>query len=471
MQRTARICARPTVVAGLVLALVACEAPRETRPPDVFMVVVDTLRADRFGATRRGTSLTPFLDELARTSTVFHDAYSTSPWTSPSVASLFTSRYPSQHGVQDFESALPGGEETLAEILAANGIVAGGFSSNLLVGRSRGFQQGFRFFRALGTRDVGSQHRSERAVDAARRAIRWIDERPETPRERLFVYLHVMDPHAPYAPDRNARARVFGSDPEPDVDAVNEVMRHHTTTPIPESTRRAVVALYDAEVSSTDTALELFFSALAERGRLDDSIVIVTADHGEELWDHGMFGHHHSLYAEVLRVPLLIRMPGQMRRRDVFEAVSLLDVAPTVLDLLGVAAPSRFEGRSLVPWLEGSPPAEDALGRIVGAELLLPPKLRRTPHERTVIVGDKQLIRNFDGVEHVLDLAPVDAGTPGDAANASRVRPEERAALRDEIDRLIAHVTDPDAPRQGARQRVELDEAERAELRALGYLE
>lgn len=471
MQPTARSRAWIAAAFGLALACVGCEAPPEERPSSVVMVVVDTLRADRFGARRDGESLTPFLDALAESSTVFHNAYSTSPWTSPAVASLFTSRYPSQHGVHDFGSVLPGDEETLAEILAARGVEAGGFSSNPLVGRSRGFEQGFGFFRAVGADAGGPAARTERAIDAARRAIRWVDDRATPTAQPFFLYLHVMDPHSPYAPDRHARARVFGDGPQPDPDAVNEAMRHHLTEEIPEPTRRAVVGLYDAEVSSTDAALEHFFSALTERGRLDDAVVVVTADHGEELWDHGMFGHHHSLHAEVLRVPLLVRLPGQSARRDVREAVSLLDVAPTLLELLGLDVPAHFEGRSLAPCLEGAPDTCGAVDRIVAGELLLPPKLRRTPHERTVVVGDKQLIRDFDGVEHVVDLARADAADEGDEADASGIAPEESRVLRDHIDRLIARVTDPDAPRQGARERVELDEAARDELRALGYLE
>ena len=158
---------------------------------------------------------------------------------------------------------------------------------------------------------------AERTASTGKRALDWIDSLPKNSGAPIFVYLHVMDPHAPYAPDSKAMGRVFGKRPRPNVDRVNEVMKTHITNEIPEETRREVRGLYDAEVTSMDTGLGHFFSELAARNLLQNSIVIVTSDHGEELWDHDMFGHHHSLHEEVLRVPVLIRLPGQTSRRDV----------------------------------------------------------------------------------------------------------------------------------------------------------
>jgi len=458
---------RMTVCASiLALASFSCAAESEQGPPNVFVVVVDTLRADRVDVSNDGkksaTRLTPFLDSLAETSTVFHRAYSTSAWTSPAVASLFTSRYAIQHGVLGFDSVLADPELTLAEILSKRGYESGGFSSNVLIGRGRGFQQGFDFFREEGTRPIAGLRHSERSVQTARRALAWIDDRQPDSVAPVFVYLHVIDPHVPYAPDRVAMARVFGEGPRPDTGRVNRTMQKHLETGIDDTTRSDVRALYDAEVSSTDAGLEYFFSELAKRALLDNSIVVVTSDHGEELWDHGMFGHHHSLYDEVIRVPLMIRGSGQKRRHDVFEAVSLLDIAPTLIEMLRAKPVEAFEGRSLLPVIEDG--EGDAPSAVV-SELLLIPGFRRTPHERTVIVGDTQLIRHFDGVERFIDLS---ADATEDASGLSET---EKQTLRDGLDAFIERYTDPANPTHGARERIEIDEKGREELRALGYIE
>lgn len=455
---------------GIALSFLACAPQRDNPPPNLFIVLVDTLRADRVDASGETRSLTPVLDSLADTSYVFHNAYSTSSWTSPAVASLFTSRYPSQHGVLDFDSALPAAEVTLAEILKQRGYQSGGFSSNLLIGDSRGFQQGFQFFRTQGLRTINGMANAERTFSTGKRALDWIDGLPKDSGAPIFVYLHVIDPHAPYAPDSNAMGRVFGKRPWPNVDRVNAVMKTHITNEIPEETRREVQELYDAEVSSMDTGLGHFFSELAARNLLQNSVVIVTSDHGEELWDHDMFGHHHSLHEEVLRVPVLIRLPGQTSRRDVVEEISLVDIAPTLIDLLRDAPVAAFEGRSLVPWMStdseiGSDGTSEPDSTGVVSELIVPPIFRRTSHERTVILGSKQLIRDFDGTEHFIDLAESAKDGPGQEMSDG-----EKKVLRDRLDRFVAHVS-LDLPSGESDDRIILNQQSREELRTLGYIE
>lgn len=458
------------VVSFLALA---CAADREVSPPpNVFIVLVDTLRADRVDVSGGEDSLTPFLDSLAATSTVFHNAYSTSAWTSPAVASLFTSRYPSQHGVNEFDAKLLDPELTLAELLRRRGYRSGGFSSNVLIGRSRGFQQGFDDFDVQGAREVDGLEFSERTFETARRALRWIDrlskpsEGSEEEAPPVFVYLHVLDPHLPYAPDSKALDRVFEGGARPDAKRVNREMQTHLTRQIDEETRHEVRRLYDAEVSSTDAGLEFFFSKLSKRGLLDNSIIVITSDHGEELWDHGMFGHHHSLHEEVLRVPVLIRTPRQLERRDVRDAISLLDIAPTVLEAMGADPVEAFEGRSLVSLMAAeSGSALDRAAPVVG-ELLLDPIFRRTAHERTVIMGDTQLIRTVDGVDHFLPLS-----TGPEARSPDAISEAEKQALRRGLEAFLDRVAQTSPTNGSARERLEIDEADRKELRALGYVE
>jgi arylsulfatase A-like enzyme len=437
--------------------------------------MVDTLRIDRVDAFGGDRGLTPFLDSLADESWVFHNAYSSSSWTSPAVASLFTSRYPSQHGVLGFSSMLADDEVTLAELLTEQGYRAGGFSANRLVRNKFGFDQGFLYFRSMKHRDRGKGPVPERSFETGQRALRWIDGLREDSRLPVAIYLHVLDPHSPYAPETGALKRVLGDRTWPDTKRINEQMKSHITKPTDSTTRAAVRELYDAEVSSMDSGLEQFFTGLSKRNLLENALVVVMSDHGEELWDHKMFGHRHSLHEEIVHVPLLIHTPGQTQREDVFETVSVVDIAPTLLDWLGVARVDRFEGRTLIPLMALATDA--ALGRagrdawvpsgesmgVVGEMIQLKAN-RRTSHERMVVVGNKKLIRDFDGGEQFFDLSRSPPEREGEVSET------EKKALRDALDRFVEHVL-RDSAKEGSAESAPIDEESREDLRALGYIE
>jgi len=453
--------AQTALLSCLASTALACAEP----PPHVFVVLIDTLRVDRVDAfgTRRGA--TPFLDSLAARSTVFHSAFAQTSWTSPSIASLFTSRYPSQHGISRFGSVLASDEVTLAEALSERGYATGGFSANWLIRKELGYGQGFGRFEAK--RGVGPafRNRSERAAKTGARALAWIDGlAPDS--GPVFAYVHVMNPHTPYHPGDEALAWAFEDEPRPDLADYAAHFRERAGSRDPEA-QKTLRRLYDAEVRSVDADLAWMFAELDDRGLLENAIVVVVADHGEELWDHGSIGHHHTLFDELIHIPLLIKLPGQTQRRDVYEAVSLIDVAPTVLELVGGSAPGEgdgkhvrpSEGRSLAPVLRGEPDAHGPTP--VVAELIQPEIFRRGSHERAVIIGPHKLIAGVQGerafFDREADPAEANDGSIPEAAKEELVR-----ALDDFVRRM------PKTPT--AAREVPIDRETREELEALGYV-
>jgi arylsulfatase A-like enzyme len=442
--------------------------------PNILLVVVDTLRADRLGVYGSRLGLTPFLDSLAERSWVFHRAYAQSSWTSPSIASLLTSRYQSQHGIVTLRSVLGDDERTLPEVLGEHGYATAAVSANILLGPKFGFAQGYDHYRLLAhPRAPGEAEErvKPRAEQVERAALSWLGGKSDDgpPRRPAFLYLHYMEPHNPYHPPEDVLAEILArrDHARPDVAAVNHAMAVSNVMRFEDDRVQATEDLYDAEVATLDRDLRKLFVL----GFLDEAVVAVTADHGEELDEHGWMGHRKTLYEEVIHVPLLLHLPGQRARMDVHIPVPLVDVAPTLLALAGIASPPRFEGRSLLrgeaapasSWLMrlrnlwSDPPANDR--EPVLTELIKPEDARRqSPHERAVIVENGKLIAGVDGEREYYDLARDPGETnPEGLDEATRARLEEalRALRRDEAGRPREE-QDPDA-----------ETKER--MRALGY--
>ena len=254
-----------------------------------MVILVDTLRADRVGAYQPARRLTPFIDSLAASGVVFEHAYAQSSWTIPSVASLFTSRYQTQHGLLAFGASLNATEVTLAETLQGAGYATACVTANAALAFKTGFDQGFGHFRVLAV-EANAKARAD-AVNAA--AFAWLDANAGRP---AFLYLHYMEPHLPYSPSPEALDRVLGGRPRPDLKAASASMMMAITMPPTPERLRDIQDVYDAEVASLDDGLRALVAGLETRGVLRDALVVVTADHGEELQDHGGMGHGVSLY-------------------------------------------------------------------------------------------------------------------------------------------------------------------------------
>jgi arylsulfatase A-like enzyme len=470
----------------LFVIVASCGSPPR---PNILMVVVDTLRADRLGSYGNDRGLTPFLDSLAARGNVFHRAYAQSSWTSPSIASLFTSRFQSQHGVIRAGGRIRSQETTLAEVLRDNGYVTAGFSANgVLRGRGdkmtggslrsgSGFGQGFAHYEASAPERVEGIRAqalwaTERAEDVNRRAVEWLDGRAQPRQLPTFLYLHYMEPHIPYAPEEAFLRQTFAGRDLPDMYRLNALAYRGNNFPINDSILRDIQATYDAEVMSVDAGLRSLFSQLEERAFLDDAIIVVTADHGEEFKDHGLIGHGKTLYDELIRVPLLILVPEQSERVDVWDIVSLVDVAPTLVDTLQIGRPDSFEGRSFrvellaaTGWWHALLARVDGIlasePRVAYSELLHDKNHRRlSPHERALVMGSKKLIVGVDGESEFYD-----SGLDPGEKNSGGVPKGSRALLLDTLAAMQRHVLQL----AGADEARPLDPATEEILRALGY--
>jgi arylsulfatase A-like enzyme len=430
----------------------------------VLIVVIDTLRADRLGAYGSTRGLTPFLDELAAHGAVFERAYGPSSWTSPSVASLFTSRHPLQHGMNAFGSALGDGELTLAEVLRPLGYRTAGFAANLLLAERSGLGQGFQHWQVYLSEWVNRDGDEKvRAGYVRGRALAWLDaEASARAPGPVLLYLHLMDVHSPYQPPERMRER-FAPGASRESSAALTARLHDPRvverfSTFSDEEVRLLEALYDAEVAVLDEELRRLFADLGARGFLEDAIVVVAADHGEEFREHGALMHGTTLYEAGVRVPLLLLAPGIEPGLRVAEPVSLLDVAPTILALLETQAPAAFEGLGLLPEQRAAR-ADRSEGVLLDlAQKQVPEEL--CAHALGLVRGSHKLLVDPEGRARVYDLVQ----DPGE--RSADVESEERAdlvaALLDARARLELRAAAP-APAAA------IDAETRARLRALGY--
>jgi arylsulfatase A-like enzyme len=298
-------------------------AAADRRHPNVLVLLVDTLSARHMSLHGYHRPTTPQLQAFAARGLRFDRALSASSWTMPAVASLLTGLSPNEHGVLGgARNYLVDGVVTWPEALRAQGIEGAAFVANTLISRANNFQQGF-----------GSwvQANDETAEQLNARLLEWLDSQPAG--ARWFGYVHYMDPHAPYGAPGAARDRFAADAPAPaELSHIfPEQIQRGELAPPDEATRAQIVNLYDAEIAYFDACFGALVAALEQRGRLDDTLVLLTADHGEELFEHGMLGHGYTLYDELLHVPLVVAGPG-IRSGDVrADPVSTAAVASLIL--------------------------------------------------------------------------------------------------------------------------------------------
>jgi arylsulfatase A-like enzyme len=307
----------------------------------VLVISVDTLRRDHLSlyGYRRRTS--PALDALAEEAVVFDDAVSTSSWTLPAHASLLTSLYPSAHGAVKLEQGLPPGLPSLQAALGNAGWFTQAMVTHLYLGAPYGFAEGFHRHRLF------SDMRAKELTD---RAIGFLRARGDGD---YFLFLHYYDPHWHYDPPPPFN-RTFDPGYQGRATGVWWDFKKETRESLAPRDLAHVVALYDGEIRYTDSQLARIFAEMKKLGLFRSATIVLLSDHGEEFLDHGSWEHQKTLYEEQLRIPLLIKLPaGEGAGRRVRHQVRLIDVAPTLLEILGLPAPGSFQGRSLVDLVRG----------------------------------------------------------------------------------------------------------------------
>jgi arylsulfatase A-like enzyme len=421
-------------------------APAAAAParPNVVLYVADTLRADRLGCYGYARGTSPRLDAFAREGLVFERAVAQSSWTRPAVATIMTGRWPHEHGAVSLMSALRTDVPTLAERLAAAGWTTAAVVSNLNVAARFGFDRGFERFEYLPEREERPEvYASATALNAA--ALPWLATRGERP---FFLWMHASDPHAPYrpAPEVGARFVAPAAAAEPDFRALVD----HPEQATPDDVRR-LSGLYDGDVATLDAGFGALMDELRRRGLDRSTLVVFVADHGEEFREHGGFEHGRTLYGEVTRVPLVIRLPGGARAGERIAAVARqVDLVPTILALAGVPIPPGLPGRPLLGGGDTEQPVALMETQLAGRSLV---GLVRGPW-KAVFDEARGQVALYDAV-----------ADPGETADLGAARPVVVGYARQTIARLRVA-----ADRTGSAPTVTDPETERR-LRALGYLD
>ena len=434
------------------LLLTACGG--EDQRPSVVMVVGDTLRADKLSCMGGPEGLTPYLDRIAAQGVRFDQARSHAPWTLPSTASMLTSLHPEEHGAGGRLgrfTKLDAEVQTVVRTFRDQGYRTHAIVNVLFLDPER-----FGVTRDFETVDqqVFETNVDVRAADATTRAaLDWIEANGDD--GPFFLLVHYFDPHCVYAPPRAFRERwaepgdregewTFGTRPQ------MVAIREGELSPAAATIRRAE-ALYNGEVSYLDAQIGRLDDGLAARGERDDLVLVVTADHGEEFLEHGGFEHGHTLYDELVRVPMVIRAPGQLAPAVVETPVRHIDLAPTLCELCDLPLPEQFLGRSLVSLAGGEAGAP--------RPTLAHGNMWARPQTSWTSGGWKLIVR--DGVAPELYEVAADPAEQRDLAGS---RPEELARLQAELEAVERGM--------GALKRGEeasLDPRTREVLNGLGY--
>jgi len=330
-------------------------APTDAPLPNVLLISIDTLRADHLSCYGYARRTSPYIDGLAQEGTRFSRAYTVIPLTGPAHLSLFTSRYPQENGVRRNGVALPDNRAivTLPQILRGHGYQTGAFVSSWpLLGRLTHLNRYFDSYDEHLTRTYQLFNSSRYAEDVTPRALKWLHKHANK-KKPFFLWVHYFDPHEPYL----FRA---GFDPA-DVD------KAHPYQPPKDDGMRERMRNYDSEIYYTDHSIGKLLAALDAMHIKDSTMVVLVADHGESLGQHGYVGHGRHLFEGIIHIPFIVRYPGHVKAGQVIDTpVSIIDVTPTIVDLTvkNVEAakekvPVVFSGRSLASSLkDGGQPTD-----------------------------------------------------------------------------------------------------------------
>ena len=430
--------------------------------PPVILITLDTTRRDAVSPWSGDDEATPVLATFAGEATAFNRAYAVSPWTLPSHASIFTGRYPSEHGAGVREPALPPGSDTLAARLRARGYHTAGFAGGAFSSARYGVARGFVHYRD----PDGFQTPAHRLTNKAIAHLNAVGD------GSLFLFVNYFDPHFPYrAPKRwrerfmppGAERRLAGLPDWPavilgDTEAFKRVQR--ADGPAPEAALDCLRAAYRSEVARMDHELGRLFDELRRLGLYERAFIALLADHGEFLGEQGFYDHSFRLDPELIEIPLLVKWPGQSEPRSVGLPVSQVDLFPTILRLAGVDAPPA-SGLALQPEarqaLAGRPRVLMEEHSLPGVHALGPRRIKLADHLFGLVAGDERLWA-WEGGQRC-------SGRQGELwvdRPCGGAWPETLAAVSGHFTGVGQAVEQPSRA---------LDDEEREQLRQLGYVE
>ncbi len=434
------------LIAICLLFLASCRG--SDRPRRVVLVSIDTLRADHLGLYGYERETSPNLDRLALESTVFDDAMSSSPWTLPAHASLLTGLYPSRHGLTSHERYLASDLATLPLLFSKSGYRTAAVVNSHNLAPEFGLDRGFQQYRYVEEK----ADRREPSVEITDQAIAWVRQAGEKP---LFLFLHYYDVHSDYA-SLPEYERAFVGPYEGIADGSTAQLAAYREGKVPLSGADApnLIDRYDAGIRQMDEEIGRLLDFLRGEGLWEETLFVLTSDHGEEFFEHGGVLHGQTQYQEVIRVPLLIKGVGIPPGRRVSDPVSLVDVLPTLAVRAGLGAPEGIDGVDVAPLWKGEKQDE----RYLFSEA----DHNNIEHDltRAVRYGSFKLHFNRLSREYRLYDLSLD---PGEREAVPAGHGNAMAALSKRLDAFMA-IERTEAPART------LSEDEIEKLRSLGYL-
>ncbi|MFW5967224.1 MAG: sulfatase-like hydrolase/transferase [Persicimonas sp.] len=379
-------------------------------PPNIVFILVDTVRQDHLGYAGYERDTSPNIDSVADEATAFHDTYAPSPHTPRSIPPLFFSRYPSRmawNGPQFNYPKIRPENLSLFEVLEEEGYLNVGMTSHFYFEEDQGIRQGFQEWDNEGAKDIAGSNddiAAPRIWEKTEPTIEELADRWHDDKKPFSLFVHFFEPHA----------RWIGHEEFDFGEADTERQRR--------------INNYDSEIAFTDDYVGRIIDKLESEELYEDTILVITSDHGEAFDEHGEYFHGQNLYNEVIKVPLIIRVPG-WHSRSLEGPVSLIDVPPTLLELVDVSIPSEFEGESLVEAMMGQ---SEVPGRPVFAELL--PYTNWKERHQAIIDGDYKFIEIVtSGLEELYDLEE----DPGEQNDLSDEEPERAESLKERLYEFI----------------------------------
>jgi len=443
--------------------LVPARPERNLEPArNVVVLVIDTLRADKLRPFNAHTRVeTPAIDQLASEGVVFALAQAPENWTKPSVASILTGLHPQTHQQKTGDAALPSSAELLSEHLKGEGFATGSFIANGYVSDRFGFDQGWDDYT-----NYIREGKSTEAKDVFDEAGNWIEAHKDG---RFFAYIQTIDPHVPYDPPGKYLQMYDPSEytgqvrPRMTGDLLEKAKRNPPQVVFDASDKRRLKALHDGEITQHDHFFGAFIERLSSLGLTEDTLVVVTSDHGEEFDDHGSWGHGHSVYQELLHVPLMFRLPGRLPAgTKVGDAVSTLDISATVTDLLGVPAMVHNEGQALVGLMLGEAPSSPS---VAFSDFQDDRRVITTRRWKLILRGNLTSTM-FDLVADPMEKTQLDPSAFPIGRRYSRMLLGQFLGATNRGDWLSA---EQKGGTQLRREDAEMDDTIRDQLRALGY--
>lgn len=435
------------------------QGTHRNQSPNILLITIDTTRQDHLSLYGYQRNTSPVLSELALQGIRFDLAYAPSATTGPTHASLFTSLYPPSHGVIKNGLSLDEKYLTLAEILSQQGYQTAAVTSSFVLDSEFGYGQGFDFFSdelpldgSTTQADLWEGHKviggfDRRADATTREAAEWLEEHRD-PERPFFLFLHYFDPHSPYVPPEPLASNFAGREE-------------------PHSGLEEIVLRYDAEIAFADREIGNLLHTLQRLALEESTLVVITADHGEGLMQHGHLEHGVHIYEEAVRVPLMIRWKEHIEPGQIVSApVDLIDLAPTLLGLAGLPPESRqMEGRNMASAIQGQEPwPQDHPVYLFRRFYALDPNQSAGPRGEKfgIRLGRwKYIVGPEEQTRELFDLE----SDPGETKNLVDDFPEERDRLARRLDTWLHSV------RRADQEADAINDEDRARLEALGYVD